>query len=1717
MKYWIAAIYLAYGVNASANCDFFSEIPPIGSPVHSARVLINPNACDIQSVHARLFQDGNQIGEKTFLPDQFESGSLVFSISPFFELPKAAGVYRVVWEGRGDALDKLEQQVIVACPAPSLFTASWDDLSGEVAIAYPLGDTCEGQSLVEVVVRDVLDADEVHRSKDHYVSSNGPGQLRLDMGHLEGERRYVGQVKSTNQTGRETVVPFEFTTGCHKLAAETLFSGGVLRGRVEASECQFPIQLEVIASHDSEKEVFRQAAILKAKEFELPVSGYSDWIAGDYTIETKLIGTEARARASSTISVACSAPVLGLPELAVDDLSARVSFSLTERDPCHGELAITAQIRGTEDQVVFNRTVEVDQSLDRFDADWNFQGVPGLRYRIEILAQYGANMSESVTETNEVDYACQAPEVLDVGFSNSNGTHLTSLVAMAGCNQPSAAKMVVRDQQNLTVLTRDLKISQNAQQPLATTGPVSLGFLDDGTYEVEVTVADNKAQVSTLTRSVEKDTVGPGLTFYVGDRAVEAGQVPVVPSIESLSVQFRDSHDPLLPFDSFENTLNGASGSAHFTRIDGENTPQIWFTGYVTLDAEYGDYGFVGVLVRASDNRHWIAPVSRRFVPNEPDDLVDVDRDTRKIGFRAVARIEPIATGTVDVVGVVIRSTDDELRLVEGSRKFSVTSRSTRHHDVVLRQGIEEIPVELSWRDNTIADLRRVSMIRDGAYTLSMVGRDTFGNPSEVTSQVIRVDQHKDRHKYDWPALASFGESFRHNFRLRPGDQKREITVYAKRAQGFGELLVNGVRISGQSTPIVARHDGRGMYNFRLELVDTAVDGTFILQADDSNARPLALEVTTFEPKFYPQRIRTEKTDTLTVRFSEQPCRAVVFDQLERVTSNPGEVICAVRIGAQGTSVLSTTMEQAEIALPMTFPSDALYQEGFIRKIDGVPSFLVTKEIRLLDLQAFSATPQITFVPATQYRNRAADTHHITGLGKVVAGHVVVDAPLGTPLLTIGDHNVPLDERRTQSYRVPVRTNLATPGENKTVTVKAHYPSTPNRVSQQSFELTAVGSPPLVEGVGGQFVSPQALFMDVVIDDSSGLMDMSYEVVESFISSPRGDRLDTSVGTKAGTKGIQASFGSLEPGEHRLHLALTHKNPVLARVLKPLIVQLPFEVFDGKPIQADLFSFKEADKVPFFGQLALDFSNERRRRDVNTVNWERSTDGVSFEPVYCCGHVYDFALTDPGVHHYRAVIENRHSGQMSFTEVLQVRGFTSGQLVVEGPRKTFQGFNVEYRATGMPPGFKTLWRVIRPHTTTALETRAEVLKVQADDIGVYIIEAIADTGDAHPNNVSAMRRFVALEVDWPRIPTSVISGPSKVEFGKPHTYTVQHPPIFEKNGNPAIVREGHWELPDGQIVEDDEWVMFTLKDIPDDDPYVNMYYHSWIRGMDGTMRTTAHRITPIEYDWPDWRLRVMTSSLTPPAILRLSVTPPDWNDWVSLSDAEVATHWDLPDRLRVLYRTPTEVFLYAKDNRSFDVAATVSDSRGNVTKLEKTGVSPIKQIPFEVSLKLDFARSVHTAPIDVVATVEPIVLPKGRDISRVGIYVNGEYTTVTDGSPVRLEINTPGEHVIRAVASIGTEFQSTDSVTFTLEDNMKARCVIEPIGDFKMNGVAKASCDDPDGHMVQYRWYVDGQLLNEGSSRIQLSNSERNGASAVVLVAVDNGGLETQAEFVPGI
>jgi hypothetical protein len=1401
-------------------------------------------------------------------------------------------------------------------------------------------------------------------------------------------------------------------------------------------------------------------------------------------------------------AAACPAPAVEALALEVaDDAVALVGRSRLE--PCHRSAELLLQLRDPEGAIVFNRTLAPAPS-GAFRVPVTV--VSGTAYAATATLNHGDPPTTVVAESKVVA-ACDQPRMLDAGFATADAAALTARLRLAACHLPASARVVVRDSAGALVAS-----AQPTVQPAdgeARLEPLPIGDLPAGGYTATFEVRDAQGRTATRTLPFTHDSAGPTLAFRVRGAPVVPGVPLVIGGLGDLQVVSSDPSGPLSAAEPVATRPAAAAGlTAAIDALEGERGTELVITGAVGRPGP--DAQVTAVLIQGA-GRLWRVPVVRRVVADERA----APFGPHAVGFRAAARTAGLDGGSYRVEGVVVATPGSE-RLVPASGSFLLGAPGERRTHATLRQGLLDIPVDVRFEPDGRGWVAARGALIDGDYTLELIDHDRFGNASTPQRLVFTVAQDKDTRIVSLPLLPGHSTTIEHRF--VGTDPGAPLRLLARRSSGSGAVQLGDRRVEGQTVELHLRADPRGLVRLPMSTVGGPVDGRITLQPDVVGARALELAVTTYAPDFALRRQEAASGTVLLIENRSAACaRYAVVTTPTAIAASPGEAVCALKVSAPGAVVLSTTPQHTALSLPSLDPSTLLIESGFIVGPPGASEFRTVATTTLAELEALSLAPRVAFEPVSALRGRAGAL--LTRVGPFRPGELVVHAEAEGAVIEVGGRRLALD--RAGVHRLPVETQVASVGATQTITVRAFYAATPSRVTQT--ELRFVGVPPAieVEPVASRLVLPEPLSVDLRLTTEDGAYAAArhgaLRVREAFLLRTRdaSARPESVVATSRPDGAWRMALPVVSAGAYRLYLAFEATDPALAAVQPPLSVTLPLAVHDGRPLEASLFTFRASGAAPFVGRAQLKFARADGAADLATAAWEISSDGKVFTPYQSAGSAVDVAIPTPGSRWLRARLVNRHSGTDTVTAPVTLSAFAATTLSIDGPTQTFRGFPVTLTATTERPD-GVLWRIGAPGTDRVQEIRAGAITLTPRATGTYYVEAIADAAVAGPGARAAPRVFRTVTVHWPTVPPAIVQGPREVETGRPATFTVRHPPLFARGGNDALTRAGEWVLPDGRVIPGAAPLVYTLEAPPPGQDGVDLVYRAWIDGARAaTLSTTTHRLRPVSYRWPEWQLKAETVSTGLPAVHRVSLQPTVWRDWLALGEGQLDTAWQLPPFARLRHQSAREVVFEVLHDRPFDVAARVTDARGNTAQLTLAAVEPVQRTQFAIAARVTAERVTRTAPLKVAVGMDPVLLPKGGTVSRVAYYLNDEYQGATTGAPLQVLIPRSGVHTLRAVASIGTQFVAQDSVSIELAENLPPVCSIRAVGDFAINGVATAECDDPDGTMKAYRWYLNGQLVTGTGSRLVVPRAQLSDVEELSVVGVDSAGREATARFAP--
>jgi hypothetical protein len=1376
---------------------------------------------------------------------------------------------------------------------------------------------------------------------------------------------------------------------------------------------------------------------------------------------------------------------------------------------CHAALELALQLRDAENAVVFNRTLTPPAEGGTFRVP--VQVVSGTTYVGTATLRYGPEPGQQTRHEQPLVATCDDPRVETVGYSRADGSALTAGLALSACHLPAVATIEIREAAGALVVS--------TARPLQTSGlltflePYEIGALPAGDYTARVSVRDAHGRRAERSFAFVPDAEGPSVAFRVRGEPIARGTPVTVASLDDLTAIASDAAGVLPDAEPATATPPSAAPTVrgHVSRIAGERGAELFVSGVV--HAATPELTPTAVLVSQGADLKRL-PVARRFVAIEAAAATSEPR-VWPIGFQAGVRTSSLAPGAYTVLGVVIRDASGD-RLIATGGTFLVAPPSARRTNASLRHGLLDVPVEMQPDAGGVIRFRPRSALVDGSYSLEVIAVDRFGTSTPPQRFVFAVAQDKDTRLVGVPSLAGFTTSVQHRFTdVAPN---ATVRLLARRVEGRGTLQVGDRPIDDRTVELSVRADRTGTVSLPLTLVTGDVDGRFALQPDIPGGRPLELAVTAYAPEFRLRRQDGTSGAVLLVENDSAACpRHAVFAHLGEVDLAADDVLCALQVSSPGVVRLTSSGRTTALSLPNADPGTLKLDVGFVVRRDGRAEFRSVRVLTVAELEALSLTPRVAFESGSALRGRAGAL--LTRVGAFRPGELVVRTDAPDAIVEVAGRRTALADPGV--HRLPVETHVAALAGTQTVAVRAYYAASPTQVAHVDLTFTAVPAPVQVEASGAQLVLPTPLTLDVRLSSDDGPYVAErhgkYRVKDAFVLRQRDPaaRVINASATPGDAGQFRLTFPAAPAGQYRLYLALEPVAPSLAAVLPPVSASVPFAILDGRPLDARLFTFRASGTAPFVGRAQLQFGAVDAASDLANATWEISSDGAVFTPYQQGGTAVDVAIPTASSRWLRARLVNRHTQAESVTPPLQLSAFTSDAIAVSGPSQTFKGFPVTLTSRAQQPD-AVLWRVTAPGSARVQELRGRAITLTPSAIGTYYLEVVADASVAGASARAAPRVFRTVAAHWPTVPPAIINGPRDVEPGRAATFSVRFPPLFPTGDNPTLKRVGEWVLPGGRTVPGEAPIAYTVEAPPPRGDTVDIVYRSWIEGArDATVSTAVHRLRPTAYRWPQWELAAETTSTAVPALHRIVVRPKVWRDWLSAPDLRLDTAWEVPPFARVRYRSDREVLLEVTQDRPFDVSARVTDARGNVSDLRLAAVEPVRRVQFEIATRITAERARRTAPLKVAVSADPVLLPKGLQVTRVAYYLDDEYVGATTGAPLQFVIERPGVHTVRAVASAGTEFVAQDSLSVEVGENLPPVCSIRAVGDFAINGVATAECDDPDGTMKAYRWYLNGQLITGAGSRVVIPRAQIADVDELSVVGVDSAGREGTARFAP--
>lgn len=354
-----------------------------------------------------------------------------------------------------------------------------------------------------------------------------------------------------------------------------------------------------------------------------------------------------------------------------------------------------------------------------------------------------------------------------------------------------------------------------------------------------------------------------------------------------------------------------------------------------------------------------------------------------------------------------------------------------------------------------------------------------------------------------------------------------------------------------------------------------------------------------------------------------------------------------------------------------------------------------------------------------------------------------------------------------------------------------------------------------------------------------------------------------------------------------------------------------------------------------------------------------------------------------------------------------------------------------------------------------------------------------------------------------RPPRVRIVGPRLVETDKPRDFRAA---VRAPYRNMDVDIEGEWTLPDGSQSADSRELTYTATEADLANERVDLVYTTWITGYKGkgAVDSDATSLRIWQYEWPAFEISTRQGSDYAPSDVIARLRSRGATRYRDLDEPEV--DWSVPEGLTVNEESRlTSRVLNAAQAGEYALRATISDARGHTATVSKKLVFKPAP-PYQFDIRYTASNRYDRAPMEI--RVRPYI-SGGHPRDRIESY---SYTL--DGQPVEsasrfgeMQIEQAGTH--RIGITIATQMGNTASGDVELEahENQKPTCELKS-RSARTYWRFYARCEDPDGRMGGYKWFLNGERVGTSSYRITVRN-DGEGAPTVKVIGEDDSGAQS--------
>lgn len=696
------------------------------------------------------------------------------------------------------------------------------------------------------------------------------------------------------------------------------------------------------------------------------------------------------------------------------------------------------------------------------------------------------------------------------------------------------------------------------------------------------------------------------------------------------------------------------------------------------------------------------------------------------------------------------------------------------------------------------------------------------------------------------------------------------------------------------------------------------------------------------------------------------------------------------------------------------------------------------------------------------------------------------------------------------------------PWKTYPVKVESWYQRAPEFKTEQSLEFLGVPAAPLVDLEKTFFSHDQG---ETIIHGKMGIPKGTQLIFEpesmgGWQVSIREDKTGNSLSApvKVESDGsFSVNLGTLSAGTRYIIAEAKMLNPA-GEASNSSVNSKPRALITaaGEKIEASLSARALSGRAPFVQTINANVKNSKMLANVKAVNWETLKEDGSWarvmrsETVEQAGVNYTAQIDTAGSVTYRAVLENKYSGAVFYTEPLTLTAFDVPSFRVKAPGIVQAGRPVTITVEA-DEGFDAVysWRII---TTGGYEAvsgeNSPAFTFTPTEIKNYAIEVKGRAAAAPDTPAAMITKTIGVKAVNPLAARASISGPTFLESGKTYTFKAQINDVVPGNAEKSYKVLGYWSLPDGSRVDGTD-LQFSPR--PEDKL---LTYYTYVEGYPEETSVATLPFKTWTYSWPqNWSIRMSAMQTDVPAIIKYQVETPGF-DLKTLQGEPLTYTWSLPSGMERTSGNDVAGNVTVNAHGTYQMALQVSDTRGNVVNVysDEFTILPPATVQTSASIVSKYGENYY-APGTYYVSLKISQMPRGDSFLRNDVLINGTKVGEFTGSGNYVSFSEPGtyEVALRTITKAGN--YGEQSLQVNVQEAPRPQCELKQTNSTSGLLITPV-CTVSAGYIKSITWTynLDGQPQKATSKTFVVSKAwlAANSVSNLMLTIETDLGAKTE-------